>query len=80
MLTAKGEGLQKPGTDNGREGIMPEPAPAQKRGANVQMERVYRVPNTMNEELKGKKKPTPSCTVVQFQNGVDKREGNVKAF
>lgn len=29
---------------------------------------------------KREKKPTPSCTVVQFQNGVDKREGNVKAF
>ena len=80
MLTAKGEGLWKPGTDNGREGIMPGPVPAQKKRANIQIGRVHGGPNKMNEEQKGKEKPTPRCFVVQFQNGGDKREGNVKAF
>ena len=80
MLTATGEGLQKPGRDNGKKGIMPEPVPAQMKGANVQIERVHGIPNTMHEEQKGKEKPTPRGIVVQFQNGVDKTEGKAKAF
>lgn len=59
---------------------MPGPVPAQKKGANVQIGRVCGEPHWMNEEQKGKEKPTSRCFVVQFQNDMDKREGNVKAF
>lgn len=59
---------------------MPGPVPAQKKEANVQIGRVRGEPHWMNEEQKGKEKPTPRCFVVQFQNGMDKREGNVKAL
>lgn len=47
--------------------------PVQKNETNIQIESVH-------WEQKGEEKPTPSCIVVQFQNSMDKRQGDVKAF